>query len=520
MRKPFLALLTGALVVVLSVGAGASVAGANGQGRGHADDRANVGHNLETPLSKEQAANRTKGLELQLQGKVKKGEKVAKLPNGRFVELAREDTDRIFVVLAEFGDEDHAAYPVIPEANAQLFDGPLHNQIPEPDRSTDNTTLWQPDFNTAHYENMYFNRMAEYYERQSSGRYSVEGDVIEWVKVPFNERRYGSNDCDADGDIDFSQPPDDIVCSNTWFLVRDAMAFWVQQQLDSGKTMAEINAYLSTFDVWDRYDINGNGNFDEPDGVIDHFQIVHSGGDEAAGDPLYGQDAIWSHRWATQLHTGCPYDVAGVRSLKIGRGGVSSGITIPTNETDYCVYDYTIQPENGGLGVFAHEFGHDLGLPDLYDTSGNTGGAENSTAFWTLMSSGANIGDGGPDGIGDAPTDLGAWEKLQLGWLGTNYDVALAGETSTHRLGPAEFNSKYAQALFVVLPEKEVSVDFGDPAEGPDFFYSGAGDDLDNTMTKQVTVGAGVFSAQARYEIETDWDYAYAEISTAHGKHE
>ena len=81
------------------------------------------------------------------------------------------------------------------------------------------------------------------------------------------------------------------------------------------------------------------------------------------------------------------------------------------------VYDYTVQPENGGLGVFAHEFGHDLGLPDLYDTSGNTGGAENNTAFWTLMSSGANIGDGGPDGIGDAPTDMGAWERLQLGWL-------------------------------------------------------------------------------------------------------
>ena len=60
---------------------------------------------------------------------------------------------------------------------------------------------------------------------------------------------------------------------------------------------------------------------------------------------------------------------------------------------------------------------HDLGLPDLYDTSGNTGGAENNTAFWTLMSSGANIGDGGPDGIGDAPTDMGVWELFQLGWL-------------------------------------------------------------------------------------------------------
>ncbi len=91
--------------------------------------------------------------------------------------------------------------------------------------------------------------------------------------------------------------------------------------------------------------------------------------------------------------------------------------TIPDHPTGVWVYDYTVQPENGGLGVFAHEFGHDLGLPDLYDTSGNTGGAENNTAFWTLMSSGANIGDGGPDGIGDAPTDMGAWERIQLGWL-------------------------------------------------------------------------------------------------------
>ena len=90
----------------------------------------------------------------------------------------------------------------------------------------------------------------------------------------------------------------------------------------------------------------------------------------------------------------------------------------PYNPTGVWVGDYTIQPENGGLGVFAHEFGHDLGLPDLYDTSGNTGGAENSTGFWTLMSSGANIGDGGRDGIGDDPTDMGAWEKFQLGWLG------------------------------------------------------------------------------------------------------
>ena len=75
------------------------------------------------------------------------------------------------------------------------------------------------------------------------------------------------------------------------------MAIWVQDRLAEGMTMPEINAYLKTFDIEDRYDINNNGNFSEPDGVIDHFQIVHAGGDEAAGDPAYGTDAIWSHRW-------------------------------------------------------------------------------------------------------------------------------------------------------------------------------------------------------------------------------
>ena len=80
-------------------------------------------------------------------------------------------------------------------------------------------------------------------------------------------------------------------------LIRDAMAFWVQGQLDAGKTLAQITAYLKTFDVQDRYDGDGDGNFDEPDGFIDHFQIVHAGGDQAAGDPQQGTDAIWSHRW-------------------------------------------------------------------------------------------------------------------------------------------------------------------------------------------------------------------------------
>lgn len=36
--------------------------------------------------------------------------------------------------------------------------------------------------------------------------------------------------------------------------------------------MAEVTAYLQTFDRQDRYDIDGDGNFAEPDGFIDHFR--------------------------------------------------------------------------------------------------------------------------------------------------------------------------------------------------------------------------------------------------------
>ncbi|MEP6630103.1 MAG: immune inhibitor A domain-containing protein, partial [Lapillicoccus sp.] len=372
--------------------------------------------------------------------------------------------------------------------------------------------LWQADYNRAHYENMYFTRMADYYEAQSSGRYSVDGDVTEWVKVPFNEALYGRNYCGASS----------VVCPSSRALVRDALAVWVDNQLKAGQTMAQITAYLKTFDTQDRYDFNGNGNFNEPDGYIDHFQIVHAGGDEAAGDVTYGTDAIWSHKSFANLQ---PVGVLGA-GVDIGSNtGLLSSSLVPNHPTGVLVGDYTMQPENGGLGVFAHEFGHDLGLPDLYDTSGNTGGAENSTAFWTLMSSGANIGDGGPDGIGDDPTDLGAWELLQLGWLdpqgdsGPFYDTAKAGEKSTHTLGSNVPATKKAQALVTLLPDKNVPLDLGAAYEGSKVYFSGAADDLVTTMTRTVTLpssGLGL-TAKARYNIEEDWDYAYLRVSADNG---
>ena len=117
------------------------------------------------------------------------------------VELERKGTDRIFVVLAEFGNERYAGAGsrLRRAASPTTRRTTSRTRSPRPSTarcttrsrsrtaSVDNSTLWQEDYDREHYEDMYFNRMAEYYEKQSSGRYSVEGDVTEWVKVPFNQ---------------------------------------------------------------------------------------------------------------------------------------------------------------------------------------------------------------------------------------------------------------------------------------------------------------------------------------------
>ncbi|MET0740479.1 MAG: immune inhibitor A domain-containing protein, partial [Candidatus Nanopelagicales bacterium] len=78
----------------------------------------------------------------------------------QYVELSNERTDQVFTLLVEFGNERHPDYPDkdLNEAVAgpQTFDGPLHNQIPEPDRKVDNSTAWQPDFSREYFDGLYF----------------------------------------------------------------------------------------------------------------------------------------------------------------------------------------------------------------------------------------------------------------------------------------------------------------------------------------------------------------------------
>jgi immune inhibitor A len=439
------------------------------------------------PLTARQDERRKAAQELILSGQAAPGEDgVVQLAEDKYYEAAVTGTGRLFTILSEFGDQGSGKLGTTP--------GPLHGEIPEPDRAVNNSTHWAPNFNTAYYEELFFGdgeSFADFYSKQSSGNYTVAGEVSDWVKVPGNASTYGDNSVEDYG--------------GAWQFIEDTGNAWYAAQVAAGRTIDEIKAELATFDVWDRYDYNNNGNFDEPDGYLDHFQAVHAGEGEDAGGGAQGEDAIWSHRWYVNS---TDYGVTGPSDQALF-GGAQIG------DTGYWIGDYTVEAENGGLGVFAHEYAHDLGLPDFYDTAGG----ENSSAFWTLMSSGSWLGHG-PDDIGTTPNYMGPWEKLQLGWL--DYALVNQGEGGSYTLSPAALQTDgQEQALVIDVPDEGIETTYTTPASGANAWWTSSADDLNTTLTRTLDltgVRSATVTAKAWYDIEAGYDYLYAEYQDASGK--
>jgi immune inhibitor A len=448
------------------------------------------------PLTKRQDARRKAAMELILSGKASPDEDgVVQLADDKYFQAAVTGTGRVFTILSEFGNAGSGKLGREP--------GPLHNEIPEPNRDDqtqplDNSTHWTSNFDKGYYEDLFFGSgesFADFYTKQSSGNYTVAGEVSDWVQVPGNASVYGDNAVEDFG--------------GAWQFIADSGDAWFEAQIDDGRSLADIKAELATFDVWDRYDHDGDGNFDEPDGYIDHFQAVHAGIGEDAGGGTQGEDAIWSHRWyVNQTDFGVTGPTVGGEENLLG--GTQIG------NTGYWIGDYTVEAENGGLGVFAHEFGHDLGLPDLYDTNGG----DNGTAFWTLMSLGSWLGHGGDD-IGTTPGYMGPWEKLQLGWL--DYAVVSQGGSGTFTLSPAARQvADQEQAVVVDVPDQSLETEYVTPNSGAHAWWTSSADDLNATLTRTVdltSVKSATVSAKAWYDIEDGFDYLHAEYRTAGSDH-
>jgi immune inhibitor A len=129
------------------------------------------------------------------------------------------------------------------------------------------------------------------------------------------------------------------------------------------------------------------------DDTVDGIIIVHSGrGSELSLDTL----DMWSHKWEITPQL---------------KDGVYIKYYCVDPEYRYVVNDLTV-------GVFAHEFGHILGLPDLYDYGGYNG-LSYGLGYWSLMAYGGWNGNlGGNDSLaGSSPAFLDAWCRTKLGFV-------------------------------------------------------------------------------------------------------
>ena len=123
------------------------------------------------------------------------------------------------------------------------------------------------------------------------------------------------------------------------------------------------------------------------------------------------------------------------------------------------------------LGVMCHEFGHMLGLPDLYNTTAI--GGSSVVGMWELMDAGPY--DGPPNQGGTNPAHMCAWDKMTLGWLAPT----IASTSQPVNLSYVETN---ASALKIPvqngLPEEYFLVEYRSPTSGAQYDQNIPGEGL------------------------------------------
>jgi immune inhibitor A len=175
------------------------------------------------------------------------------------------------------------------------------------------------------------------------------------------------------------------------------------------------------------------------DGEVPNIFVVHEGtGAEFSRDPAQ----FWSHKWSllSALYYGKYYETGKPADAY---EGMTQSSWIEKTVAEDMTYDgvivnnYNIQPGIGGnvagydlatggydealkqgpfpaqTGVYAHEFGHALGLPDFYDTVYTSEGVGN----YSMMAGGSWMRyPNAPAYSGNSPTHFDPFSKIFLGW--------------------------------------------------------------------------------------------------------
>ena len=154
------------------------------------------------------------------------------------------------------------------------------------------------------------------------------------------------------------------------------------------------------------------------DGQIDLVFVFFAGNNEAEAKYTF-PDAVWPHM-----------------SYLIPKG-TPGGSNLDTTETPVfdgkIAYTYACTSElkgagkeYSGIGSFCHEFGHAIGLPDNYDTDGESNGTAFGLQYADIMAAGNYLNEG------RTPPAYNIFERWLLGWASPK-EITEAGE---YRLGP------------------------------------------------------------------------------------
>ncbi len=329
--------------------------------------------------------------------------------------------------------------------------------------SRDDTEMYYADYSRQHYSDMLFNvdtftgpnnesliTSRYYYQQESGGSFNFNGQVVGWYRAQHDASYYGGNDSDN---------------NNADKKVHELIIEAVNAAVSRGG----IN--LSQFDQ-------------NNDGVIDHLLVIHSSIGEEAGGGVLGESAIWSHRFSVGNWSviGSPIKVDG----------------------------YTIQPIDSAAGVVAHEFGHDLGLPDEYDIKNNDIGA--TVANWSIMAAGSWLGAV----IGTEPNSFSPYARdyLQRNYGGKWANQLTINAKNLNQAGQqinlvAGVNHQgITNQIKVELPAN--SEPFIKPYSGRYQYYSGHKNQttVKLSFSAQVANQADVsLSMKAQWDTEQDYDY-------------
>ncbi len=404
----------------------------------------------------------------------------------------------------------------------ETFTGPMHGNIPYPGGNVtdtiDNNTAYYPSTEVEDYEKLIFGTtgiteplregdpnvnegdgvdisgltVQTYYDAQSDNSVTVAGEISPWVPVTHTEAYYGIDLCvpgyepPATADGQLGRPADLVV--------------------EAAESLKAQGGDYATYDFWKRFD-------NDDDGVIDTLWIIHAGRGQEAGGGAEGEASIWSH--STDL-----------------RYYIQGGYTIHDNGTvtttdDLVIGPFTFQPEDGDLGVFTEEFGHNFfHFPDLYTTD-----TPNSVGWWSHMSAGSWGGELG----GTRPVNMPLWFRMTANCSGDRDNPAPCGwadpiEVLSYTTGmtdvvigqagePAGDVTTEGDTIYegvrIDLPDQEEEV-LNNAGEGKGA-YSTSGDEMDNTLDYALDLSSAsapiTLTVDAYWDIEENWDYGYVMIN-------